>query len=136
VTKRTPDRSLEQRRAALKWANDVRSARAELKVRINRDRTLRTLELALRNRTEDLGLEPRTLETMKVVDALIAARGIGKAKINRALNAIGMSPSKTIAGMTDRQRDELLGLLRPALKLTLPPRRAEYGADQGERVAA
>lgn len=99
----TPGRSLEQRRAALARANDVRSARASFK-RMLRFEPQRALEV-LRD-------PPPEFEAMKVWDVLIALPKVGRVKVNKALNATKVSPSKTVGGLSQRQRHELLMWLR------------------------
>lgn len=104
-----PERSLEQRLEALKRANEVRTARAELKVIAKRDLTRRTAALMLANNTAALGLEPGTLDTMKVYDLLVyCVPKVARVKANRMLVEARVSPSKTIAGLSHRQRVELL----------------------------
>lgn len=117
----TPDRSLEQRLAALERANVIRSARADLKARLKDDREWRLLALALLNETEALGLPAGSLDTMKVRKLLIAAPTIGAVKANRAMATRQISPSKTIAGLTERQRLELLDELYRHRSATITP---------------
>lgn len=99
-----PDRSLEQRRAALKLANSIRSYRAELKVKLKTGRRTATFVLTCG--------DPR-LDTMKVLDVLVAMPKVGRVKAVRWLNKARVSPSKTVAGLSDRQRGELLTLITP-----------------------
>lgn len=108
----TPDRSLEQRFEALERANKIRTARAELKQRIKADPTYRLLGLAIANDAAALGYPAGYLDTMKVADVIIVAPKIGRVRVRNALAALHISPAKTIAGLTDRQRDELLAELR------------------------
>jgi hypothetical protein len=54
---------------------------------------------------------PSELATMKVFDLLLAAPKVGRVKAMKMLSAIRVSPSKTVGGLTDRQRSELLSLL-------------------------
>jgi hypothetical protein len=98
-----PERSLDQRMEALKRANDIRSRRAELK---------RDLK-ARRSKLSHLLLDPPDyLETAKVVDLLMAVPKVGRVKTNRILNNVRLSPSKTVGGLSDRQRAELVAHLR------------------------
>lgn len=106
-----PARSLEQRMTALREANRIRTARAELKKRLKRDGRL--LIAALELNTDALGLEPGDLDTMKVYDLLVAAPKIGRVKANRTLTYNRISPSKTLGGLSDRQRGELVAWLTP-----------------------
>jgi hypothetical protein len=113
-----PERSLEQRTAALKKANRIRSARAEIKRQLG----------AGRKTFEQLFDEP-ACATMKVVDALLAMPKVGRVKANRALTIARVSPSKTIAGLSTRQRRELTNAVTT-------PRRLGYTADLPEPVVA
>lgn len=99
-----PERSLEQRRIALLRANDIRFKRAELK---------RDLK-AGRESIHDILLDPPEdwLETMKIFDLMMAVPKCGRVKVNKILQLCRISPSKTLSGMTDRQRTELASMLR------------------------
>ena len=50
--------------------------------------------------------------TAKVFDMLLAVPKYGRVKTNRILNQCRISPSKTIGGLSERQRTELVSLLR------------------------
>jgi hypothetical protein len=98
-----PERSLNQRMDALKRANQIRSERAKLK---------RDLK-AGRKQIHGLLLKPPDyLLTAKVFDLLLAVPKYGRVKVNRILNHCRISPSKTIGGLSDRQRNELVSFLR------------------------
>ena len=98
-----PERSLLQRMDALQRANDVRTQRARLK---------RDLK-AGRQPIADLLLEPPAyLETAKVFDLLLAVPKYGRVKVNKILTQCRISPSKTIGGLSQRQRAELVALMR------------------------
>jgi hypothetical protein len=98
-----PERSLVQRMEALQRANDIRSRRAQLK---------RDLK-AGRASIHKLLLEPPAyLETAKVFDMLLAVPKYGRVKVNKILQQCRISPSKTIGGLSERQRSELVGMLR------------------------
>ena len=86
---------------ALRHANEIRSGRARLKK-----------ELALgRARIEEIIAQPpESAETAKVYDLLLALPKIGPAKATRCLTQCRIAPSKTVAGLTERQRHELIGL--------------------------
>lgn len=94
-----PSRSYQQRMAALQLANDTRSARATLK-REMRARRISLVDLLL--------APPAYVETMKVFDLLIAVPKYGRVKVNKVLSGCRISPSKTIGGMSQRQRVELV----------------------------
>ena len=88
---------------ALKRANDIRSARAKLKKDLKAGRvTINQL----------LGDPPEYVMTAKVFDMLLAVPKYGRVKTNRILNQCRISPSKTIGGLSDRQRAELISMLR------------------------
>ena len=91
-----------QRMEALARANDIRSRRAQLKRDLKAGR-LRIHELLLE--------PPEYLETAKVFDLLLAVPKYGRVKVNKILSQCRISPSKTIGGLSDRQRSELVTLL-------------------------
>lgn len=98
-----PPRDLEQRMEALNKANDIRSQRAKLKKDIK----------AGRANTQRLLLDPpEYVGSMKVLDLLLATPKYGRVKTNRVLNQCRISPSKTIGGLSERQRSELVTQLR------------------------
>jgi hypothetical protein len=98
-----PERSLDQRMEALKRANDIRTARAKLK---------KDLKASRANIHSILLDPPEYVLTAKVFDMLLAVPKYGRVKTNRILNQCRISPSKTIGGLSQRQRTELVGLLR------------------------
>ena len=55
---------------------------------------------------------PEYLLTAKVFDLLLAVPKYGRVKVNRILTHCRISPSKTIGGLSDRQRNELVSFLR------------------------
>ncbi len=98
-----PERSLTQRMDALKRANEIRTQRASLK---------RDLK-AGRRQIQGLLLDPpEYLLTAKVFDLLLAVPKYGRVKVNRILTQCRISPSKTIGGLSQRQRAELVAQLR------------------------
>ncbi|MGH3103983.1 MAG: integration host factor, actinobacterial type [Gaiellaceae bacterium] len=96
-----PVRSLDQRMEALKRANDIRVRRAQLKKDL-KDGRLR-IEAVLVD-------PPEYVETAKVFDILMAVPKFGRVKAARFLNQCRISQSKTVGGLSERQRAELLGL--------------------------
>ena len=99
----TPERSVHQRKEALKKANSVRSERAQLKRDIK----------AGRIKIQGLLLDPPAyLESAKVFDLLLTVPKYGRVKVNRALTHCRISPSKTIGGLSQRQRNELVSYMR------------------------
>src|SRR3954463_13799314 len=106
-----PDRSLNQRRDALQKANVIRTRRAQLK------RDLKAGRVSI----HQLLLEPpEFLETAKVFDMPLAVPKYGRVKANKILQTCRISPSKTIGGLSDRQRAELVGMLRRYRSHLLP----------------
>jgi hypothetical protein len=98
-----PERSLDQRMEALRRANDIRSKRAQLK------RDLKGGKVNIRTLLLD---PPEYVQTAKVLDMLLAVPKYGRVKTNRILNTCRISPSKTIGGLSERQRTELVSHLR------------------------
>src|ERR1041385_2061207 len=94
-----PLRSLDQRMDALKRANDVRVRRAKLKKDLKEGKV----------RIEQiLGNPPEYVSTAKVIDILMAVPKFGRVKAARFLNTCRISQSKTVGGLSDRQRAELI----------------------------
>ena len=98
-----PERSLNQRMDALSKANEIRTARAKLK------RDLKAGRVSIQKLILD---PPEYLETAKVFDMMLAVPKYGRVKVNKILQTCRISPSKTIGGLSDRQRTELVGLLK------------------------
>jgi hypothetical protein len=96
-----PVRSLDQRMDALKRANDIRVKRAKLKKDLKDGRILID---------QILQAPPEYVETAKVIDILMAVPKFGRVKAARFLNQCRISQSKTVGGLSDRQRAELIGL--------------------------
>jgi hypothetical protein len=99
----TPERSLVQRMDALQRANQIRTRRAQLK------RDLKAGRQSIHNLLLD---PPEYVETAKVFDMLLAVPKYGRVKANKVLTQCRISPSKTIGGLSERQRSELVTLLR------------------------
>jgi hypothetical protein len=96
-----PLRSLDQRMEALKRANEIRVRRAQLKKDLKDGRA----------RIQDILREPPDyVSTAKVFDMLMAVPKFGRVKAARFLNTCRISQSKTVGGLSDRQRTELIGL--------------------------
>lgn len=87
---------------ALARANHIRSKRAQLK----RDMK------AGRVKAMDMLFEPpEWLETAKVFDIMLAAPKYGRVKVNKILMQCRISPSKTVGGLSQRQRVELITMM-------------------------
>lgn len=98
-----PRRTQVQRMEALNKGNEVRTERAVLK---------RDLKAGRRS-IHDILLEPPTwLETMKLFDLLLACPKYGRVKVNKILQQCRISPSKTVGGLSQRQRVEIVSMLR------------------------
>ncbi len=88
---------------ALKRANDIRVRRARLK-RDLKDGRARIADI--------LSNPPEYVATAKVFDMLMAVPKFGRVKAGRFLTQARISQSKTVGGLSERQRAELIGLLR------------------------
>jgi len=99
----TPPRSPTQRLDALERANIVRTKRSKLK---------KDLKAGVASIHDVLVDPPDYIEGAKVFDVLLAVPKLGRVKVNRVVTQCRISPSKTIAGLSDRQRDDLVQLLR------------------------
>jgi len=99
VLRRSPDQRLE----ALAKANEVRRDRAQLK----RELAAGTLPLA-----QVLVDPPRCATTAKLRELLLVCPRLGPAKADRLLSRCRIAHTKTVAGLTQRQRTEVLDLLR------------------------
>jgi hypothetical protein len=98
-----PSRSLDQRMDALARANEIRVRRAQLK---------RDLKSGVVQIEEILADPPDYVGTAKVFDVLLAVPKFGRVKASRFLNQCRISQSKTVAGLSERQRQELIDLFR------------------------
>src|SRR3954454_15741957 len=98
-----PERSLTQRMDALKRANEIRTRHAALK---------RDLTAGRKHIHRLLLARPQYLLPAQVFDLLLAAHKDGRVKVNRILTQCRISPSKTIGGLSERQRGELVSYLR------------------------
>ena len=97
-----PERSLEQRLDALARANQIRSLRAALKADLKRGDA---------NICDVLVAPPDFMLTAKVIDLLMAVPKRGKIKSARIMEQCRISPSKTLGGLSERQRTALLSIL-------------------------
>jgi hypothetical protein len=87
---------------ALQRANEIRTQRAQLKRDLKASRvSIDTL----------LTSPPEFVETAKVFDMLLAVPKYGRVKANKILQQCRISPSKTIGGLSERQRSELVSFL-------------------------
>ena len=95
-----PLRSLDQRMEALARKRHP-GQRAKLKKDLKDGRV--RVETILRN-------PPDYVETAKVFDILMAVPKFGRVKAARFLNQARISQAKTVGGLSERQRAELVGL--------------------------
>ena len=98
-----PVRSHHQRMEALARANDIRVRRARLK------KDLKAGRVGIEG---VLATPPEYVATAKVFDMLVALPKFGRVKAARFLNQCRISQSKTVGGLSDRQRAELVELFR------------------------
>ena len=98
-----PERSFDQQMEALRRANEIRSARATLK------RDLKAGRAQIHGVLLD---PPEYLQNAKVSELLLAVPKYGRVKVNRLLTQCRISPSKTLGGLSERQRHELVSSLR------------------------
>lgn len=112
-----PTRSLEQRREALDKANAIRVRRAQLK---------RDIKARLERVPVLLLDPPEWLETMKIFDLMLAIPKVGRVKVNQILVRHRISASKTIGGLSQRQRTELVVVLAPYDVRLAPPAEARH----------
>ena len=97
-----PKRSADQRRDALALANRIRAQRALLKADLKRGRASIAIVL---------GDPPAYLATARIAELLSALPGYGPVKVGRTLERCQVSPRRTVSGLNERQRDDLLRAL-------------------------
>jgi hypothetical protein len=97
-----PERTVEQRRAALDYANEVRLARAAWKRDVKAGRV---------DAVAMIVSPAPAFESMKIGDVLRAVPKYGRVKVNRVLARTRISPAKTLGGLSARQRAELVALM-------------------------
>lgn len=105
VAEMFPTRNHHQRMSALGNANEIRTYRANLK---------RDVKAGHRSIVDLLTDPPSKLQTMKIQDLLMSAPKMGRVKVDKLLRTCRISPSKTVGGMSERQRNEILVELRRA----------------------
>lgn len=93
---------LSQRLAALDRANEIRVVRAQLK---------RDLKAGRVNVLDVLENPPESVHTMKVMDLLLATPKFGRVKAAGLLQHAMMPSSKSLGGMSCRQRDALIAAI-------------------------
>ena len=98
-----PERTSEQRMKALNNANEIRTARAQLK------RDLKAGKAQINKLLLD---PPDYVLSAKAFDMILAVPKYGRVKANKILTQCRISPSKTIGGLSERQRAELVHMLQ------------------------
>ena len=88
---------------ALQHANEIRIGRARLK---------RELASGRARIDEIVAQPPEFAKRAKVYDLLLALPKVGPAKAARSLSRCRIAPSRTVGGLSERQRHELIGLFR------------------------
>ena len=88
---------------ALARANEIRTSRAKLKRDLKGGKA--KIEVLLTD-------PPDWVLSAKVFDMILAVPKYGRVKANKILTQCRISPSKTIGGLSERQRAELVQLLR------------------------
>lgn len=107
MTTAVPERSAEQRMAALRAANEIRLRRATLRQDLKTGRG--GAELVILD-------PPKWAESMKVIDLLMRVPGWGTVKVDRAMFTAKVGHGKTLGGITQRQRTALVEQLCPPPK--------------------
>jgi hypothetical protein len=95
-----PPLTPEQRAAALEKAAQARRARAELKTKLKSSATSLTDVLTAGETDEVVG-------KMKVSAVLEAMPGVGKVRAARLMERLGISPTRRVRGLGDKQRQAL-----------------------------
>lgn len=94
----TEVRRVAQYTEALDRANDVRAKRAEMKRKLN------ARQVSVMSILTD---PPYYAETMLLIDLFVALPFVGRAKATKFLTESLVSPSLTVGGLSNRQRDRL-----------------------------
>ena len=95
-----PELSSDQRAAALEKAAAARRQRAELKDK------LKMGSLTLQELLDQAGRD-EVVAKMKVVAVLESLPGVGKVKARRLMDEVGISETRRVQGLGDKQRKSL-----------------------------
>jgi len=95
-----PKLSLEEKRKALKKAQEVRSKRAKIRQNLKKGKT--TIREVLNNINDDV------VAKMRVVYLLESLPRIGKVKTKKIMNDIGIDETRRIQGLGNRQKQALI----------------------------
>jgi hypothetical protein len=122
----TPDRTLLQRQDALARANEIRSKRSAFKRELKAGRvSLATLLLD----------PPAWLDTAKVFDLVRMYPALGRVKVNALFQRERIMATKTVAGLSDRQRAALVAFLRDREGMVVSPA-SHNGAGTAQALTA
>src|SRR5438309_8959361 len=99
-----PALSPDQRQAALEKAATARRLRAELKEKLKMG-SLTLQELLQQGDADEI------VGKMKVLSVLESLPGLGKVKARRLMEEVGISETRRIQGLGDKQRQKLFELL-------------------------
>jgi hypothetical protein len=94
-----PARTVDQRLDALRKANEIRAGRSQLK----KDLAAGKVQIV-----DILARPPAFAETERVSVLLLAVPRYGSARVSRLLGKARISDSKRLAGLSERQRAELI----------------------------
>jgi hypothetical protein len=103
----TPARSVEQRQSALQTANRVRMYLCGLKKELHDAGHDEAMLYVI----GQIQCPMQMLRTMRVCDLIQAVPKMGWTKTSLAMDRAGVAPSKTLAGLTSRQREALVAHL-------------------------
>jgi hypothetical protein len=95
-----PKLSLDEKRKALKKAQEVRSKRAKIRQNLKNGKT--TIREVLENISDDV------IAKMRVVYLLESLPRIGKVKTKKIMNDIGIDETRRIQGLGNRQKQALI----------------------------
>ena len=98
-----PKLSLEEKKKALKKAQEVRSKRAKIRQSLKNGKT--TIREVLANINDDV------VAKMRVVYLLESLPRIGKVKTKKIMNDIGIDETRRIQGLGNRQKQALIDRL-------------------------
>lgn len=97
-----PERTASGRDASLRLANQVRIARARMK---------RQLRIGALDPAVLVGTPPDYLEKMKTAKFLLSLPWWGPTKVRKVMLRARIAEAKTLGGLSDRQRVELVALI-------------------------
>jgi len=124
-----PARTHGQRMDALNAANQIRRKRKEYKAQLRLAAQIGSPRIMA---ARLVAQPPEWAQTWKTSDLLVSVPGIGRVRRDYLLRRIGVSHSRTLAGLTNRQRNGLVYLLESGkpigFSLSFPTLPAGYEA--------